>query len=146
MENIYSKDNSKLISFSEFQSFIHWFTLKFKTKSLEEEYPMKSVRPFDVIVLFKVLLWFLVICIGARRFQLMIFTFFGVPSISTTQKGEIINFTLFLGAILLEGLVYLCKPFRIARGFFIMSYIYFSIAYASYYAQSHTLFSVPMYF
>jgi len=146
MKNIYSKDNTKFISFSEFHSFVHWFTLRFKAESLEKEYPMKGVRPFDVIVLFKVLLWLLVVCIGARKFQLMIFAFFGVTSTSTTQNEEIINFSLFLGAILLEGLVYFCKPFRIARGFFIMAYIYFSIAYASYYVQSHTLFSVPMYF
>jgi hypothetical protein len=119
--------------------------LKFKEESLEKEYPMKNIRPFDVTVLFKIVLWLLVLCIGIRRLEMMVFTISGATFALGMLNEEIINFALFVSAILLEGLVYCFKPFRITRGFFIMAYIYFSIAFASYYTQKDRLFSVTMY-
>lgn len=144
MEKGYSRDNSKFLSFHDFSPCVHWFTLRFKDDSLEKQYPTKSIKPFSVTIYFRIFLWMLVACVGIRRLQMVILTYYDVPLAIGTLRGECTNFGLFVGAALLEALLYFCRPLRLFRGLFFMSYVYVSIAFASHYTDRNSLFSSTM--
>jgi hypothetical protein len=74
---------------------------------------------------------------------LLTFTNHSLVTNSITQ--ETINFILFSGSIILEVIAYFCRVLNKIQGVFIMSYIYISIAFSSYYTDKNSLFSTMMY-
>lgn len=144
MESEDSMDSGKLLSFSNFSLRVNRFTLKFKDEPLETEFPTKSISPFSVTVFFRIFLCLLIFSVGARRVEMIILTINDHSLALGTLRSEVSNISIFVGAILLEVLVYFYKPAQLIRGFFIMTYMYASIAFSSYYTKSNSLFSTPM--
>lgn len=144
MESSNSKLKGRFISLSDFSSCVHRLTLKFKNSSLEKEYPIKSVHPFTATISFKVFLYTLVGIIGLRRFLLLILSFFHHSLLTGTTYEEILNFSFFAAAVLLEITVFFVKRFRVVRGVFIMIFLYTSIPFTSYYINRTSLFSSTM--
>eukprot|EP00826_Nyctotherus_ovalis_P044729 TRINITY_DN4864_c0_g5_i1.p1 TRINITY_DN4864_c0_g5~~TRINITY_DN4864_c0_g5_i1.p1 ORF type:complete len:144 (-),score=47.13 TRINITY_DN4864_c0_g5_i1:202-633(-) len=143
MENS-TKASRKFICLSDFSSCINRLTLRFKDPLIEREYPTKSIRPLNVTVLFKVLFYTIIICIGLRRLEMLLLTFANHSLIVGAKTEEIINFSLFAAAVVLETIVYSCKRLRLIRGLFMMTYMYFSTAFTSHYIDRNALFSVTM--
>jgi len=138
-----SKDlrvSHKIITMSDFASSVNLFTLKFKNKNLENEYPKKSISPFKGVILLKILLYLSLAFIALKRLKLLIFSCIGHPMAIGTITDEAINFSLLVGAAVLEAIVFFIKPLRSIRGFFIMTSIYFSTSFTSYYIDKTTLF------
>lgn len=148
MESAYtsnSKIRGKFISLADFSSCVHRFSLRFKDGFLEREYPTKSIRPFNITVLLKILLYILVIFIGLRRLEMMLLAFINHRLLHGIVKEEIINFSVFAVVVIVEAAIYFYRPFKVVRGLFFMSYVYISTAFASYYNDNGNLFSVTMY-
>jgi len=137
--------SNKLLNFSYFSSIVHRFSLKFKDEELEQKYPKKSISPLDSTILFKIFLYASILFIGFRRVLMVILAFSKSSLIGYATSEELINFGLFIAAVVLEAIIFLVKPLQILRGLFIMSYLYFSTAFSSYYADKDTLYSNTMY-
>ena len=146
MENSNLRIKDKLIDLTEFSSHVHRFTLRFKDKNLEKKYPKKSISPFSCTIIFKILSYTSLIFVCLRRLETLLLAFADHPLIVEAKSEELINFTLFAAALALESIVFLTPSFKIMRGFFIMIYIYTSIAYTSYYVDKSLLFSPTAYF
>lgn len=145
MKNSNTRANIEFISFADFSSCIHPFTLMFKDKSLEKEYPEKSIKPFNITIFFKIFLYALIVFTGFRRIELMILAAFDNEVITGSVKSEVVNFILFAAVVVLEIIAYFCKHINRIRGLFVMSYMFVSISFSSYYTDNTNLSSVTMY-
>eukprot|EP01022_Parablepharisma_sp_SALTPOND_P019190 TRINITY_DN3244_c0_g1_i1.p1 TRINITY_DN3244_c0_g1~~TRINITY_DN3244_c0_g1_i1.p1 ORF type:complete len:739 (-),score=48.90 TRINITY_DN3244_c0_g1_i1:433-2649(-) len=136
----------KHVTFADFNFVSNKLTLRFKDPALEAEYYQKRVDPLRIIALFKIIFFILAAFLAVRRIEVLIFALYEVSSGAGIVLAEALNVG-FLGAVLiLEGIIFYVQRLNLFRGLFFMTYIFFSISYASYASNPYDLLSVPAQF
>ncbi len=124
-----------------------WLTMSFKNEKLERRYRERLTDPLLISIrCFRIFFILLLVLIIVRRIELLIFSFYDVPSEAGSILSETVNSSLLLLACLTEIAIFFVGRLRIIRGLFAMIYIFFMITYSSYSGDaSHSrLRSVPM--
>lgn len=115
----------------KFESCINYATMSFKDQKYEEKYQNNKVEAPHFAKFFKIGTAIVMILLVLRRIELFIFVQLGVNSISRGDITEYIMLPTLFGALIIETLFACWTYLNKLRGFVIMLYIYFMVAYTS---------------
>ncbi len=127
-----SSPQDDLITIADFNPIIHPFLLRFKDSDLESLYYQKLVDPLHLSRVFRLLFFILAFILVARRVETLLFALFNIKGEAHLVINEALNVGLMVGAFALEGLFIYVKQVSHFRGFWFMTYIFFSISFSSY--------------